>query len=61
MPQVKPEITAVISKAEITPPAIKVIIPIPLKIYKIAKPIAEIRKTLDNMAFNFPCLNKPSS
>ena len=57
MPQVKPEITAVISNAVITPPAIKVIRPIPLKIYRVAKPIEERKKTLSNMAFDFPCFD----
>jgi len=57
MPQVKPEITAVTSNAMITPPAIKVIRLIPLKIYRVAKASRERKKTLSNMAFNFPCLD----
>ena len=54
MPQVKPEMTIAISKSVITPPAIKVIKPIPLKIYRVAKPSEESKKILGNMVFDFP-------
>ena len=53
MPQVKPEITAVSNNIEIIPPEIKVIKPIPLRIYRAAKQSREIKNTLSNIDDNF--------
>jgi hypothetical protein len=57
IPHVKPEMIAVINNAVITPPEIKVIIPIPRKTYRVTNPIREIINMLSNMAFKLPMLN----
>ncbi|MEM8721447.1 MAG: hypothetical protein AAGE84_19505 [Cyanobacteria bacterium P01_G01_bin.39] len=57
MPQVIPDIIAVINNAEITPPGKKVIKPIPRRRYKAIKPIKELKNILGNMAYRFSMLS----
>lgn len=53
IPQLKPDITAVINKIVIIPPGKKVIKPIPLSIYKATKLIREIKNIFGSTTFQF--------
>ena len=57
MPQIKPDIIVVISSAMMIPPDKKVIKPIPLRTYRVRKPIRERKNILLNMVFEFPMPN----
>jgi len=57
IPKVKPDITALISKTIIIPPEIKVIMPIPLRMYKVMKPIRDIENILSSIDYIYFELN----